>query len=134
MRTKTPTQLIGALLCSSLVLQTACKGILDVTLPGKVTSDALNNPLQARVLANGVVLDFECAWSNYVTATNALSDQLVNGSQQGVSSEWYLRNVLQDDVALLTNCDGATGLFPYATLQIARTDASTMYTIIHGFP
>lgn len=134
MRTKIPTQLIAALLCASMLSQTACKGILDVSLPGKVTSDALNNPLQAQVLANGVVLDFECAWSNYVTATNALSDQLVNGSQQGVNSEWYLRNVLADDVALLTNCDGATGLFPYATLQIARADANTMYSTIDGFP
>jgi len=134
MRTKSPARILGALLCASLLCQNACKNILEVSLPGKVTSDALDNPLQAQVLANGVVLDFECAWSNYVTATNALSDQLVNASQQGVSSEWYLRNVLADDPALLTNCDGATGLFPYATLQIARTNAAKMYSTIDGFP
>ena len=133
MRTKTPSQIIGVLLCATMALQTACKGILDVSLPGKVTSDALNNPLQAQVLANGVVLDFECAWSNYVLATNALSDQLVNASQQGVNSQWYLRNVLADDASLLTNCDGATGIFPYATLQIARNSASTMYNTIESF-
>ena len=133
MRTKTPTQIIVALLCAIMALQGGCKGILDVSLPGKVTSDALNNPLQAQVLANGAVLDFECAWSNYVLASNALSDQLENASQQGVNSQWYLRNVLADDASLLTSCDGATGIFPYATLQIARNSANTMYNTIDGF-
>jgi hypothetical protein len=133
MRTRTHTRIVVAL-SLSLLLLTACKGILDVSLPGKVTTEALDNPLQAQVLANGVVLDFECAWSNYVTATNALSDQLVNASQQGVSSSWYLRNILPDDASLLTSCDGATGLFPYASLQIARADAGKMFATIDGFP
>jgi starch-binding outer membrane protein, SusD/RagB family len=133
MRNKTPSHFAAALMSACLVLQTSCKDILEVQLPGKVTEDALDNPLLAQVIANGVILDFECAWSNYVTATNALSDQLVNASQQGVSSAWYLRNILDNDPALLTNCDGATGLFPYAPLQIARRNAERASVTIASY-
>lgn len=132
MRTRTFRK---ALMAAALGLSiAACKDILDVELPGKVTDDALNNPVNATVIANGVVLDFECAWANYVTAANALSDQLINSSAQGVSQAWYTRNILEADPALLSNCEPALGLFPYATLQIARTGAARAMTLLDGFP
>ncbi len=124
---------IGAVGCAALITLAGCKGALDVELPGKVTEEALNSPLNASVLANGVVLDFECAWSNYVTAANALSDQLINSSAQGVSQAWYTRQILENDASLLSNCEPAAGLFPYATLQIARKGAERAYTLIDGF-
>jgi len=124
---------IGAVGCAALITLAGCKNALDVELPGKVTEEALNSPLNAAVLANGVVLDFECAWSNYVTAANALSDQLINSSAQGVSQVWYTRQVLDNDAALLGNCEPASGLYPYATLQIARRGAERAYTLIDGF-
>lgn len=131
MRTRTIRK---AAVAAALVLSAlACKDVLDVELPGKVTEDALNNPVNAAVLTNGVVLDFECAWSNYVTAANALSDQMINASAQGVSQAWYTRNILDADPALLSNCEPAIGLFPYATLQIARTGADRAVTLLDGF-
>lgn len=125
---------VRAILGLTLLLTTACKGILDVELPGKVTEESLNSPLNAAVLTNGAILDFECAWANYVAAANALSDQLINASAQGVSQQWYTRNVLDADPALLSNCDVATGLFPYATLQIARASAARAIGLIEAFP
>ncbi len=124
---------IGAVGSAALITLAGCKNALDVELPGKVTEDALNSPLNASVLTNGVVLDFECAWSNYVTAANALSDQLINSSAQGVSQVWYTRQVLDNDAALLSNCEPAAGLFPYATLQIARKGAERAVTLLDGF-
>lgn len=123
-----------ALTTVALLLTTACKGVLDVELPGKVTDEALNSPLNATVLANGVVLDFECAWANYVTATNALSDQTINASAQGVSQAWYTRNIIENDPALLSNCEPALGLFPYAPMQIARVGADRAQSLITAFP
>lgn len=71
MRTNTKRAL-GTVGIAVLLTIVGCKNALDVDLPGKVTEEALNNPLNASVLANGTILDFECAWANYVTATNAL--------------------------------------------------------------
>ncbi len=126
-------RIIGGLTCLPLLLQTACTGLLDVKLPGKVTTETLNNPLNANVITTGVVVDFECAWSNYVTAANALSDQMVNASSQGVSQSWYTRNILSNDASLLGSCDVVAGLQPYATLQTARVDADRALTMLTGF-
>ena len=131
MRTHTMRTL--AAVASAALLTVACQNALEVDLPGKVTGDALNNPQNAGVLSAGVVLDFECGWANYVAATNALSDQLINASAQGVTQVWYTRNILDNDPALLGNCEPATGLYPYATLQNARVGASRAYGLIDGF-
>jgi hypothetical protein len=46
-----------------MVLSSACSDILEVSLPGKVTSDALNNPLQAQVLElYNLDADFSQSW------------------------------------------------------------------------
>jgi len=125
---------LSAVTCFGLLLQTGCQSLLEVELPGKVTGEALNDPINANAIANGVVLGLECGWANYVTATNALSDQLVNASSQGVSQVWYTRNILENDAALLGNCEVGSGLVPYATLQIARNDADRALTLLDGFP
>ena len=125
---------LAALGVAMLLGVTACGNMLAVELPGRVTEDALTNPQTASALVNGVVLDFECGWTNYVTASNALSDQLINASSQGVSQAWYTRNILDTDPALLNNCEQATGLYPYATLQIARVSADRAYASVDGFP
>ncbi|MBL8959607.1 MAG: hypothetical protein JNJ98_07140, partial [Gemmatimonadetes bacterium] len=51
MRTRTfrKAAVAAALALSAL----ACKDVLDVELPGKVTEEALNNPVNAAVLTNG---------------------------------------------------------------------------------
>lgn len=134
MRTNQTMGPLAALGCAALLGVAGCKNILEVELPGRVVADDLNNPQNATVLANGVVLSFECAWTNYVTASNALSDQLINASAQGVSQVWYTRQVLDNDPALLGTCDPASGLYPYSTLQVARTGADRAFTLIDGFP
>lgn len=133
MRTNRQSGPLSALGVVALLGVLGCGNVLEVELPGRVTGEALDNAQNAGVLTNGVVLSFECAWTNYVTATNALSDQLINASNQGVSSAWYTRNIIDNDPALLNNCDPAIGLFPYATLQIARTGADRAYGLIDAF-
>jgi hypothetical protein len=132
-RTNLQTGPLAALGCAALLGLAACQNALEVELPGRVTADDLNSAQNASALANGVVLDFECGWTNYVTASNALSDQTINASNQGVSSAWYTRNILNNDPALLGSCEPATGLYPYAPLQIARTGAARAFTLIDGF-
>lgn len=61
---------------ASLQLLQACKGVLDVSLPGKVPESALASPGLAITLVNGVQADFECAYSEYVHDTGLWSNEL----------------------------------------------------------
>jgi len=126
-------RLVAAVSMAALCTTTACSNLLEVTLPGIVTTDDMQNPRNAQALVNGVVLDFECAWSNYVVATNALSDQMINSNQVALILPWYIRQVLPEFVGLVGTCDGNQGYFPYVPMQTARTGAERAAEIISGF-
>jgi hypothetical protein len=51
-----------------------CDGILDVSLPGNVTEDAVFSPGQATILVNSAVSIIECAYSDFV-ASNAAGNE-----------------------------------------------------------
>ena len=63
----------------------------------------------ASALANGVVITFECGWSQYVAAANAMSDQVISTSGQGNTNVWGMRNILNTNLNLTDSCDGAVG-------------------------
>ncbi|MEO8448766.1 MAG: RagB/SusD family nutrient uptake outer membrane protein [Gemmatimonadota bacterium] len=117
------------------VFLTACSSILDVTLPGKVTSDDLNDPALAAALANGVVITFECAWTSYVAAANALSDEVLSASGQANTNVWGLRGILSNNVNLLDNCDAnAGGYAALVPLQQARVLADNAAAKLAAYP
>jgi len=47
------------------VTAAACDGLLEVELPGSITSDATFVPAQATLLANSAIADIECALSDF---------------------------------------------------------------------
>ncbi|MBM4186674.1 MAG: hypothetical protein FJ206_05105 [Gemmatimonadetes bacterium] len=65
---------VAALAALGLLGTAACSDLLDVELPGRVITEQLDDPALATALANGVVITFECAWTQYVAAANAMSD------------------------------------------------------------
>lgn len=124
--------LVGAL---SALGTTACSNLLDVELPGKVVTDQLDDPSLATALANGVVITFECGWSQYVAAANALSDQVISTSGQGNTNVWGLRTVLDNNLNLTDGCDGAVGGYNFLVpLQATRVLADNAFAKIDGFP
>lgn len=113
--------LIHLALLSSAALTGACSNLLEVDLPGRVESSKLNDPNLANALVNGVVITFECAWTHYVAAANALSDQLLPTSAQGNTNVWGTRSILSNNINLLDNCDIPTSIGGYAPLVPLQT-------------
>lgn len=121
-------------MAASLIALAACSDILDVNLPGKVLGADLDNAALANSLANGVVVSFECAWNQYVSAANALSDQFLPTSGQANTNVWGIRQITSDNINLLDNCDaGAGGYAVLVPLQSARVLSDEAAKRIDGY-
>jgi hypothetical protein len=110
-----------------------CEDILDVDLPTRVPSEALDDPAIAATLVASVVADFECANSNYVAATGLLTDQLWVSTEFAAPSAWHLRTVNAGSGDLSTgSCNTFGGV--YTPLSTARFQADDVYDRIQAFP
>lgn len=124
-----------ALSLASLPMLQACKGVLDVSLPGKVPASALASPGLATTMVNGVQADFECAFSEYVHDTGLWSNELLNSSANGEVVGWGARLSSFDSGILPCQSAAATlGNYAlYVPLQTARVQAENAITTLDGF-
>lgn len=118
-----------------LALLAGCKGVLDVTLPGRVNVDALNSPGLASTMVVSLQGDFECAFSEYVHATGLWSNELLNSSGGAEVNPWGARLLTYDGGTSVCPTVSATrGAFTvYLPLQIARKQAEGSITRLDGF-
>ena len=106
-------------------------GLLEVSLPGRVTEDALDNPRLARTLVVSVINDVECAWNNYVAASSHHSDEWI-GTSGGTGRRWGLRDISPTfNIYVSGDCSSNYGLF--TPLHIARSQAENAYLRLQGF-
>ena len=75
---------------------TACSGVLDVELPGRVQAGALDNPVLATTLVAGVQADFECAFSEFVHTTGLWANEFINSSGGAEVNGWGARTDLYE--------------------------------------
>jgi hypothetical protein len=61
---------------SAAVMACNTSGLLDVQVPNSVSADVYDDPLNATLMVNSVIGDFECAWGGYVVATGLANDEL----------------------------------------------------------
>ena len=112
----------------------ACKGILSVDLPTRVSAGVLDDPSFAPTMVQGAIADFECAYTNYSGATGLLTDELIESTGFIAWFSWDLRRIPSSNSSLGSNtCTGA-GYGVYTPLQTARFSASDAYKRIKGFP
>ena len=125
----------AAIAIASLQLAQACKGVLDVSLPGKVPESALNSPTLALTVVNGAQADFECAFSEYVHDTGLWSNELLNSSANGEVVGWGARLSSYDNGILPCQSAAATlgNYAVYVPLQTARFQAENALTKLNGF-
>jgi starch-binding outer membrane protein, SusD/RagB family len=113
---------------------TACKGILNVDLPTRVSAGVLNDASFAPTMVQGTIADFECAYTNYAGATGLLTDELIESTGFIAWFSWDLRRIPSSNASLGSNtCTGA-GYGVYTPLQVARFTASDSYKRIQAFP
>ena len=113
---------------------TACRGILSVDLPTRVSAGVLDDASFAPTMVNGAIADFDCAYTNYAGATGLLTDELIESTGFIAWFSWDLRRIPSNNASLGSNiCTGA-GYGVYTPLQTARFSAADAYRRIKAFP
>ena len=94
--------------------------------PGQLDASGLYVPRNAQLLVNGVIADFECAFSRYAFGSAVFTDELTNAFSSSNNFDYDRRS-------LPTNAPYGTGVCAtaqtapiYTTLSIARADADTV--------
>lgn len=116
-------------------LLTACSGVLDVELPGRVQAGALDNPVLATTLVAGVQADFECAFSEYVHTTGLWANEFINSSGGAEVNGWGARTDLYESGnGTCPTTSSARGAYAtYRPLHIARVQAESTLARLERF-
>jgi len=133
-RARARTVLTAVALIGIVLAAAACRGILSVDLPTRVSAGVLDDPSFASTMVQGAIADFECAYTNYAGATGLLTDELIESTGFIAWFSWDLRRIPSNNSSLGSNtCTGA-GYGVYTPLQTARFSAADSYRRIKAFP
>jgi len=125
-----------ALACGSLITALiACDGLLDVSNPGSVEAEDLDNPTLTQTLVNSALGGFECAYSSYVASTAILGQEMIDASNWANLNGWGQRGLQLEEI--IGSCPAgrnASSLGAYAPLQQARYMAEDGARRIAAFP
>lgn len=112
---------------------TGCGDLLEVTLPGEIQEEALDNPSNAGALVTSLAGAFECAYTNYVLLSANVGDELMVAGSFSPFFPYDQRDVTPDftDYAE-SSCESEGGL--YTPLSIARWLADEASRRIEAFP
>jgi hypothetical protein len=92
---RTLSRLALAAAVASLV---ACEGFLEVTNPGPIQDEALNDPDAVPGLVIGMSADLSEGLDEVVRITAIASDELAHGGSYGPEGLWYRGTILPDQV------------------------------------
>lgn len=94
--------------------------------PGQLDASGLYVPQNAQLLVNGVIADFECAYSRYVVGTAIFTDELTNAISSSSNFD-YDRRTLPTNATYGTSTCGNNQQPPiYSTLSVARAAGDTV--------
>jgi hypothetical protein len=102
------------------VFLTGCDDLLDVDLPGTITTDALDNPDIAEVLVNAILAAVECSYSRFIVGdAPGMADALIEHGS-GANLEYQ-------DVVDGSGCGGGDNFSWFNPFQEARYSALDTY-------
>jgi starch-binding outer membrane protein, SusD/RagB family len=122
---------VAALALLSVVLLAGCDDVLSLTQsnPGQLDAGDVYTPKNAQLLVNGILSDFECAYSRVVTASGLLGDEL-EAAIGSANVFHYDRRTLLPTHPYSGACGGAQLPGVYTSLARARASADTIYARI----
>ena len=106
---------------------------LDQENPGQLDASGLYVPQNAQLLVNGVIADFECAFSRYVFGTAVFSDELTNAFSSSNNFDYDRRTLSTGAPYGNTTCGTGQTAPIYTTLSIARAAGDTVYAYLNGW-
>lgn len=121
----------GASMATLLVAGLLAAGCSEITSlkqsdPGQIDAAGIYRPENARLLVNGALSDFECAYSRVVTGSGLLSDELEAALAAAFNFD-YDRRTLLPTHPYAGGCGGAQIPGIYTSLSRARGAADTTY-------
>jgi hypothetical protein len=110
-----------------IVIAAACdtQRLLDVSAPNNVPVAILDDPLNAALMVNSAITDFECAYASAVLVEGIISDEL-GDAQLGAAGWPYDRrdaNTQTNGIYGANGCNSAQNPGIYTPLATARWDA-----------
>ena len=125
-----------ALLLGAIAVIGGCNAldkILSVDSPSRVIPKDLEQPANAKVIVNGVVADFECAFGSYILVGGIVGEELHDAS---LLSQWWPLDKRDFGPAgsIYANggCSGGSGGV-YVPLSTARWQAENALTLLNGW-
>jgi hypothetical protein len=112
---------------AALVVVIGCTDLTTLTQsnPGALSSATVYTPLNAPLIVNGAISDFECAFSRYVIGSGVFTDELANAIGNAANYD-YDRRTLTTSASYGTGTCGANQQAPiYTPLSVARRSADT---------
>lgn len=112
----------------ALLATAACTELttLEQENPGQLDASGLYEPRNAALLVNGVIADFECAFSRYAFGTAVFTDELTNAFSSSNNFDYDRRSLPTSAPYGNSTCGTAQTAPIYTTLAIARADADTV--------
>jgi starch-binding outer membrane protein, SusD/RagB family len=111
-----------------LVAVAACTDLATLTQsnPGALSTATVYTPLNAPLIVNGAISDFECAFSRYVVGSGVFTDELADGISNSANYD-YDRRTLPTGASYGTGTCSSANQQPaiYTPLSIARRSADT---------
>jgi len=123
----------AAIVVTLSAVTTGCNSLLDVDLPTRVPAETLDNPALASTLVAGAVGDFECALTNYITATGLLGDELIESTGWQPVFTWDQRRIFPDHPNLSTGTCTDLGFGVFTPMQTARFQAQDAFRRVSDF-
>lgn len=122
-------------LMTALVLTgTGCDNLLEVSLPGVVAADQLDDPAMADVMVNAAVGEFECMLPVYIYSTGVIAHEYQVSGIIGVWQNWGARReILRNDQGECITSRTDTGMGIWVPLQRARVLAEDGLERLTGF-
>ena len=111
----------------ALLATAACTELttLEQENPGQLDASGLYEPRNAGLLVNGVIADFECAFSRYAFGTAVFTDELTNAFSSSNNFDYDRRSLPTNAPYGNSTCGTGQTAPIYTTLAIARADADT---------
>ena len=120
---------------ATLFALTACGDItsLKQSNPGQLSAGTIYVPANAQLLVNGLISDFDCAFSRYVAGSALFTDELMNAFANTGTYDYERRTIVTNAGYGTTGCGNQSSPSIYTTLSTARGVADTALAKLEGW-
>ena len=125
----------GACLAVAALTGVSCRDLtsLQQSNPGALDASTVYIPANAVLLTNGVIADFECAFSRYVVGSGLFVDELATAIGNTTNFNYDRRTLLTSDPYGNGTCGNNQQPPIYTTLSTARASGDTVAAKLRGW-